>query len=80
MENKPYVIFIEGEQAYDTFLGIDYPLLDKLKQFFAEEGVIVQDMLFTEKTQEEKISEANTMLDNMRDNQHRLKLMIYFMK
>lgn len=79
MENR-YVIFIEGQEAYDTFLGIDYPLLDKLKQFFDEEGVIVQDMLFNEKTQAEKISEANTMLDNMRDNQHRLKLMIYFMK
>ena len=71
MKNK-YVIFIEGEQAYDTFLGIDYPLLDKLKQFFAEEGVIVQDMLFTEKSHSEMISEANTMLENMRDNQHRL--------
>ena len=79
MENK-YVIFVEGEQAYDTFLGIDYPLLNKLKKFFANEGVIVQDMLFTEKAHAERISEANNMLDNMRDNQHRLRLMIYFMK
>ena len=79
MENR-YVIFIEGQQAYDTYMGVDYQLLEKLKQFFAEESVIVQDMLFKEKVHAEKILEANSMLDNMKDNEHRLRLMIYFMK
>ena len=74
------VIFIEGQQAYDTHLGVDLVLVDKLKQFFAQEGIIVQDMLFNEKTYVEKVLEATDMMDNMEDKEQRLRCMIYFMK
>ncbi len=36
-------------------LGIDYPLKEKLKQFFSDEGIVVRDMLFENKAAQEKV-------------------------
>ena len=79
MGNK-CVVFLEGQQAYDQCLGVDYELLNKLKEFFWQEGVAVEDMLFTGKTYTEQIIEANTRLNDMETNEKHLRLMIYFMQ
>ncbi len=79
MENK-CVVFLPGSQAYDTLYGYDQQLVDLLKQFFAEQGIAVQDMLFDKKHYTEKILEANNMLNNMEAQEQRLKCMLYFLK
>jgi hypothetical protein len=79
MENK-CVVFLPGSQAYDTLYGYDKQLVDLLKQFFAEQGIAVQDMLFEEKRYTEKVLEANNMLNGMEAQEQRLKCMLYFMK
>jgi len=79
METKS-VLFLPGEQAYSQIQGFDYNLMEKLKQFFTDEGIAVRDMIYEKKTHAEKISEANIQLDEMDKRGESLRLMILFMK
>jgi len=79
METKS-VLFLPGEQAYSQLQGVDYNLMEKLKQFFTDEGIVVHDMIYEKKTHDEKVFEANIQLDEMDKRGETLRLMILFMK